>query len=108
MKKLLSTILVLAFVLAALSALTPMASAKSATISEREVKELVEKAGQLFRARVGGYNNKYFDTNSDERKTVHFPEYNIDVTYRPSSNPRSRAVRMRLCAHLPTRYIPKI
>ena len=83
MKKLLSTILVLAFVLAALSAIAPSISAKSATISEREAKELVEKAGQLFRARVGGYNNKYFDTNSDERKTVHFPEYNIDVTYRP-------------------------
>ena len=83
MKKLISTILVLAFVLAALSAIAPSISAKSATISEREAKELVEKAGQLFRARVGGYNNKYFDTISDERKTVHFPEYNIDVTYCP-------------------------
>ncbi len=83
MKKLISTILVLAFVLAALSAIVPSVSAKSATISERDAKELVVKAGQLFRARVSGYNNKYFDTNSDERKTVHFPEYNIDVTYRP-------------------------
>lgn len=83
MKKLMSTILVLAFVLAALSAIAPSVSAKSETISESEAKALVVKAGQLFRARVGGYNNKYFDTNSDERKTVHFPEYNIDVTYRP-------------------------
>ncbi len=83
MKKLISMILVLAFVLAALSAIAPSISAKSATISEREARELVEKAGQLFRARVGGYNNKYFDTNSDERRTVHLPEYNIDVTYRP-------------------------
>ncbi len=44
MKKLLSTILVLAFVLAALSAIAPTASAKSATISESEAKELIVKA----------------------------------------------------------------
>lgn len=47
MKKLISTILVLAFVLAALSALTPSISAKSATISEREARELVERAYQF-------------------------------------------------------------
>ena len=83
MKKLMSTILVLAFVFAALSALAPSISAKSATISESEVKELVKNARQLMSVRYGYYDQKYFDHNSEERRTVHLPEYNIDVTYRP-------------------------
>lgn len=83
MKKLLSTILVLAFTLAALSTLTPMAAAKSNTISENEVKELVVKARDLMMVRYGYYDQKYFDHESDERRTVHLSEYNIDVTYRP-------------------------
>lgn len=83
MKKLMSTILVLAFVLAALSTLTPLTSAKSNTISENEVKELVVKARELMRVRYGYYDQKYFDHNSEERRTVHLPEQNIDVTYRP-------------------------
>ena len=83
MKKLMSTILVLTFVLAALSALAPSVSAKSETISENEVKELVVKARDLMMVRYGYYDQKYFDHESDERRTVHLPEYNIDVTYRP-------------------------
>ncbi|MBO5701108.1 MAG: hypothetical protein J6S71_01590 [Clostridia bacterium] len=48
MKKLLSTILVLAFVLAALSTLTPLTSAKSATISESEAERLVDAAYDAY------------------------------------------------------------
>ena len=83
MKKLLSIILALTFCLAAFSALAPMTSAKSNTISENEVKELVVKARDLMMVRYGYYDQKYFDHNSEERRTVHLPEYNIDVTYRP-------------------------
>ena len=48
MKKLLSTILVLAFVLAALSAIAPSVSAKSETISESEAKKLVDAAYDAY------------------------------------------------------------
>ena len=54
MKKLLSTVLVLAFILAALSTLTPMAAAKSETISASEAERLVDLAYK------NGVN--YFDT----------------------------------------------
>ena len=83
MKKFLSIILALTFCLAAFSAMAPMTSAKSNTISENEVKELVVKARDLMMVRYGYYDQKYFDHNSEERRTVHLPEYNIDVTYRP-------------------------
>lgn len=48
MKKLLSTILVLAFVLAALSAIAPMVSAKDQTISEDEAERLVDAAYDAY------------------------------------------------------------
>ncbi len=83
MKKFLSIILALTFCFAAFSATAPTASAKSETISENEVKELVVKARDLMMVRYGYYDQKYFDHESDERRTVHLPEYNIDVTYRP-------------------------
>ena len=83
MKKFLSIILALTFCLAAFSAMAPMTSAKSNTISENEVKELVVKARDLMMVRYGYYDQKYFDHESDERRTVHLSEYNIDVTYRP-------------------------
>ena len=83
MKKFLSFILALTFCLAAFSAMAPMTSAKSNTISENEVKELVVKARDLMMVRYGYYDQKYFDHESDERRTVHLSEYNIDVTYRP-------------------------
>ncbi len=83
MKKFFSIILALTFCLAAFSAMAPMTSAKSNTISENEVKELVVKARDLMMVRYGYYDQKYFDHNSEERRTVHLPEYNIDVTYRP-------------------------
>ena len=83
MKKFLSVILALTFCFAAFSATATTASAKSETISENEVKELVVKARDLMMVRYGYYDQKYFDHESDERRTVHLPEYNIDVTYRP-------------------------
>ena len=83
MKKFLSIILALTFCFAAFSAMAPMTSAKSNTISESEVKELVVKARDLMMVRYGYYDQKYFDHESDERRTVHLSEYNIDVTYRP-------------------------
>lgn len=84
MKKLMSTILVLAFVLAALSAIAPSASAKSVTISESEAEELVQKASKFFYdARVEGYNEDIVDHKSEDRRKVHLPEYNRDVTYLP-------------------------
>jgi len=48
MKKLLSTILVLTFVLAALSAIAPSVSAKSETISESEAERLVDAAYDAY------------------------------------------------------------
>ena len=83
MKKFLSIILALTLCFAAFSAFAPSISAKSGTISESEVKELVVKARDLMRVRYGYYDQKYFDHESDERRTVHLSEYNIDVTYRP-------------------------
>ena len=83
MKKLLSIILTLTFCLAAFSALAPTVAAKSGTISESEVNELVVKARDLMMVRYGYYDQKYFDHESYERRTVHLSEYNIDVTYRP-------------------------
>ena len=80
MKKLLSIILSLTFCLAAFAAMAPMTSAKSNTMSENEVKELVVKARDLMMVRYGYYDQKYFDHESDERRTVHLSEYNIDVT----------------------------
>ena len=62
MKKLMSTILVLAFILAALSALAPTVAAKPQTISESEAKKLVEQASNFFHdARVDGYNENIMD-----------------------------------------------
>ena len=71
MKKLLSIILALTFCLAAFSALAPTASAKSATISESEAKELIVKAEEFCRNVRGGY--AHIHENSDE--------YRIDVDY---------------------------
>ena len=48
MKKLLSTILVLAFILAALSTLAPSVAAKGATISESEAERLVDAAYDAY------------------------------------------------------------
>ena len=84
MKKFLSIILALAFVLAALSAIAPSVSAKSATISESEAKELVQKASKFFYdARVEGYNEDFVDHKSEDRRRVHYPEYDLNVTYLP-------------------------
>lgn len=84
MKKLMSIILVLAFVFAALSAIAPSVSAKSATISESEAKELVQKASKFFYdARVEGYNEDFVDHKSEDRRRVHYPEYDLNVTYLP-------------------------
>jgi len=84
MKKVLSTILVLAFVLAALSAIAPSISAKSATISESEARELVIQASDFFYdARVEGYNEDFVDSKSEDRRKVHYPEYDLNVTYLP-------------------------
>ena len=71
MKKLLSIILTLTFCLAAFSALAPMASAKSETISESEAKDLIVKAEEFCRNVRGGY--AHIHENSDE--------YRIDVDY---------------------------
>ena len=84
MKKLMSTILVLAFILAALSTLAPLTSAKSATISESEARELVVQASNFFYdARVEGYNEDFVDRKSEDRRRVHYPEYDLNVTYLP-------------------------
>ena len=84
MKKLMSTILVLAFVLAALSTLAPMAAAKSNTISESEARKLVEQASDFFYdARVEGYNEDLVDHKSEDRRRVYYPEYDLNVTYLP-------------------------
>ena len=84
MKKLLSIILALTFCLAAFSALAPSVSAKAATISRKEAEELVIKASEFFYdARVEGYNDEMVDRKSEDRRKVHLPEYNIDVTYLP-------------------------
>ena len=84
MKKLMSTILVLAFILAALSTLAPLTSAKSATISESEARELVVQASDFFYdARVEGYNEDFVDRKSEDRRRVHYPEYDLNVTYLP-------------------------
>lgn len=48
MKRIISSILILAFVLAALSAISPTASAKGETISEREAKSLVDSAYDAY------------------------------------------------------------
>ena len=84
MKKFLSIILALTFCLAAFSALVPTASAKDATISQKEAEELVIKASEFFYdARVEGYNEEIVDRKSEDRRKVHLSEYNIDVTYLP-------------------------
>lgn len=84
MKKLMSTILVLAFILAALSTLAPLTSAKSATISESEARELVVQASNFFYdARVDGYNENIMDHNWEKLIKVHIPEINRDVGYLP-------------------------
>lgn len=59
MKKLLSTVLVLAFVLAALSTLAPMVSAKSATISEEEAERLVDAAYDAYYVLIN-YENLFY------------------------------------------------
>lgn len=66
MKKIMSTILVLSFVFAALSAIAPSVSAKSATISESEAKELVIKAYN-FSLDVR-YNAPRYVTYSDDKR----------------------------------------
>ena len=84
MKKLMSTILVLAFILAALSALAPLTSAKSDTISESEARELVVQASNFFYdARVEGYNEDIVDHKSEDHRKVYYPEYDHNVTYWP-------------------------
>ena len=50
MKKIISMILTLAFVLAALSAIMPNASAKSDTITEAEIVDLIERSWDFYRA----------------------------------------------------------
>ena len=48
-------ILTLAFVLAALSAIMPNASAKSDTITEAEIVDLIERSWNFYRAAVRGW-----------------------------------------------------
>ncbi|MBO5967369.1 MAG: hypothetical protein J6S14_02590 [Clostridia bacterium] len=55
MKKIISMILTLAFVLAALSAIMPNASAKSDTITEAEIVDLIERSWNFYRAAVRGW-----------------------------------------------------
>ncbi len=84
MKKLLSVTLVLAFVLAALSAIAPLTSAKSATISESEAKDLVEKAYQFCcDARVGDWNDKLVDYKSEDVCEIYVSRIDRTLTYRP-------------------------
>ena len=73
MKKLLSIILALTFCLAAFSALAPTASAKSATISESEAKELIVKAYEFCRNVRGGFAHIHENTGKYE--------YRIEVNY---------------------------
>ncbi len=66
MKKFLSIILALTFCLAAFSALAPFTSAKSATISESEAKELIVKAYEFCRNVRGGYAHIHENSNEYE------------------------------------------
>ncbi len=86
MKKLLSTILVLAFVLAALSAIAPTASAKSATISESEAKELVVKAYKFYcDAKVNSWIDKenLVDYQSEDTREIYNSELDRTLRYLP-------------------------
>ena len=84
MKKLISTILVLAFVLAALSAIAPSTSAKSATISEREARELVERAYQFFcDARVDDWDDNLVDYKSEDICEIYISHIDETLIYRP-------------------------
>ena len=84
MKKLISTILALTFVLAALSALTPSISAKSATISEREARELVERAYQFFcDARVDDWDDNLVDYKSEDICEIYISHIDETLIYRP-------------------------
>ena len=67
--KLLSTILVLAFILAALSTLAPTVAAKSGTISESEAKELVFKAYDAYNL-LNTYGLRYEKYVYDYRDNV--------------------------------------
>ncbi len=84
MKKLLSITLTLAFVLAALSTLAPLTSAKSATISEREAEELVKRAYQFFcDARVDDWDDNLVDYKSEDVCEIYVPRIDRTLTYRP-------------------------
>ena len=84
MKKILSTILVLAFVWAALSAIAPSISAKSATISEREARELVERAYQFFcDARVDDWDDNLVDYKSEDICEIYISHIDKTLIYRP-------------------------
>ena len=84
MKKILSTILVLAFVLAALSAIAPSISAKSGTISEREARELVERAYQFFcDARVDDWDDNLVDYKSEDICEIYISHIDKTLIYRP-------------------------
>lgn len=84
MKKIISMILTLAFVLAALSAIMPNASAKSATISEREARELVERAYQFFcDARVDDWDDNLVDYKSEDICEIYISHIDETLIYRP-------------------------
>lgn len=84
MKKLLSTILVFAFVLAALSALAPSVSAKSATISESEAEELVKRAYQFFcDARVDDWDDNLVDYKTEDICEIYISHIDETLIYRP-------------------------
>ncbi|MBR6579587.1 MAG: hypothetical protein IKK74_11640 [Clostridia bacterium] len=86
MKKILSIILALTFCFAAFSALAPSASAKSATISEREAKELVAKAYEFYcDAIVDSWidNGNLVDYQSDDAFNIYNSELDRTLLYYP-------------------------
>ncbi len=84
MKKLISMILTLAFVLAALSAITPSISAKSVTISESEAEELVKRAYQFFcDARVDDWDDNLVDYKSEDICEIYISHIDETLIYRP-------------------------
>ena len=86
MKKFLSIILALTFCFAAFSALSPLTSAKSATISESEAKELVAKAYKFYcDAIVDSWidNCNLVDYQSDDILKIYNSELDRTLRYYP-------------------------
>ena len=84
MKRIISSILALVFVLTALSALAPSISAESGTISESEAKELVEKAYQFFLdAQIDGFAENLIDHQSKDVCEIYNSELGRTLVYHP-------------------------